>query len=867
MDLHKIHHPDNFDFVARVERASRGGARVGHTEARRVELTVSDLGEDVFRLEMAARGTPPRRVLAPLEHSFRGASRYRLELGAHGELSLAAKPPGRAGRAPAGKGAGKGAGGAPPFCLRGAPGKTLGLSGDAFLLRFLPEAGERFFGMGEKWGPLEKSGQRSQFWNTDVWADYTPTEIGDAKVDSPYASIPYLVMERGGVFAGILLDTAHRAFMATNPEFSLGGGDPNATEQLPPAGNRIEAKLGHLYLGATGGRPIVYFLVGPTLRELTKKLQRLVGTTPRPPLWALGHQQSRWGYGDAGDLAELDAKFAEHRIPTDGLWLDIDYMHGYRVFTAHDGVLDERLVAARARRRRVVPILDPGVKVDPGYSVYEEGLRGGYFCLNPVGKPYVGVVWPGATHFPDFSLTATRAWWTSHVERFAARGFDAFWIDMNDPSTGPIDNTAMLFQKGKWDHEAFHNQYGTAMAEATREGLLAARPRERPFVLSRSASTGAGRFTALWTGDNVSSFRHLEASIPTSLNLALSGIPFNGPDVPGFGADASDELAVRFYQATALFPFQRNHSVKGSRRQEPWAFDASTLEQLGRIITLRYRMLPFLYQLFIEQERTGAPILAPLFIDGPSTGSASGRGEARRKRSGASAPDLSKIEDQFFVGQLLVAPVVKEGARRRAVVLPARTDTPASGRSGTAALESWYSLTTGAWYAPGQLDLAVPLGDLPLFVEAPAVLPLSRRVIEVDGGVTPPALLLGEVDFHLVLRDGESRTFTYEIDDGLSFAYASGQVRLLELHVERRKGEFRVDTALGEPSEARRERQGRRLANQLPIRARFVLHGIGPQGAGSARLIVNGESVALRRAKERFSGKPISVLRSGEFAY
>lgn len=853
MDLHKIHHPDNFDFIERVE-SPRRDARPAEVGSRRVEISLTDLGEDVFRLEMAGRGIAPRRVLAPLEHAFGGASRYRLTLGRRGELSLEAKPTGRGG-------------GAPTFTLRGAPGKTLGLSGDAFLLRFLPEAGERFFGMGEKWGPLEKSGQRSQFWNTDVWADYTPTEIGEAKVDAPYVSVPYLVIERGGVFVGILLDTAHRAFMATNPEFSLGGGDPNATEQLPSAGSRVEASLGHLYLGATGGRPIVYFLVGPSLRQLTQKLQRLVGTTPRPPLWSLGHQQSRWGYGDAGDLAELDERFAAHRIPTDGLWLDIDYMRGYRVFTAHDGVLDERLEPLRARRRRVVPILDPGVKVDPGYSVYEEGLAGGYFCLNPVKKPYVGVVWPGATHFPDFSLPSVRTWWSSHVERFAERGFDAFWIDMNDPSTGPIESSSMLFRKGKWNHEAFHNQYGTAMASATRSGLLAARPSERPFVLSRSASTGAGRFTAVWTGDNVSSFRHLQAAIPTSLNLALSGIPFNGPDVPGFGADATDELAVRFYQATTLFPFQRNHSVKGCRRQEPWAFDARTVELLRRVITFRYRMLPYLYQLFIEQERSGAPILAPLFIDGPSASSAPSRGAAQWKQSDGRAPDLSKIEDEFFVGQLLVAPVVDEGARRRTVVLPERQrgEEGAKGRG----VNAWYSLQTGRWYASGRHEVPAPLGELPLFVRAPAIVPLSRRVMEDDGGVTPPPLLLGEIDFHLVLKDGDDAALTYEVDDGASFAYASGRVRLLELRVTRRRGEITVDTAIGEPglgAKARREQApSRTLADELPIRARFVLHDSVVNGV--PRLVVDGVQAPLQSTKERFSGKALAVLRSDVFDY
>jgi alpha-glucosidase len=803
MDLHKIPYPDNFAFAERaIGPVARRSLVVG---AERLSVSVRALGEDVFRLELQDGRWPARRALSRLSEPFSSDGDWSLAVTPSAELCLARR-----------------SSGAPE--LRGPLGATFGVSGRAFLLRLVPETGDRYFGMGEKWGPLEKSGQRSQFWTTDVWSDFTPAEIGEARIDSPYIAVPYLIIERAGVYFGLLLDNPYPTFMATNPQMSLTGADPFgesgstglAAERL---GQRAPLQH-HLYLGSADGRPIVYFLVGPSLRELTRKLQRLVGTTPRPPLWALGHQQCRWGYRDLEDLSELDEGFARARVPNDGLWLDIDYMEGYRVFSLAPGVLpdgpDRRLERLRQRRRRLVAILDPGVKVEPGYSVYEEGLAGSHFCLAPSGRPYVGIVWPGRTHFPDFSQATTRDWWSEQVAALARRGFDGFWIDMNDPSTGPVENRSMLFSGGRWPHEAFHNQYALGMAMATRAGLELARPTERPFVLSRSAFTGAAAFTAVWTGDNVSSFRHLAASIPISLNLALSGLPFNGPDVPGFGGEPDDELAVRFYQATCLFPFLRNHSVKGSRRQEPWTFGPAAAATIRRFIRLRYRLLPYLYQLFIAQERRGEPLMLPAFADG------------------SSQPDLQHIEDQYLLGSLLAAPVVTPGSAREVWLPPG----------------AWYCLRTGAWLRGGRrVPLEVPRRELPLYVRSGSVLPMAREaaVVERDGGAPRALRLLTEIDLHIFLAPGAGTELDYEYDDGQSVEYEAGVTRLVRLSAQRRGS--RVEVELGATG-----------SDALPpLSARVVLHG------GAAVLTRGGERLALRPGRERLSGGELPVLRSARF--
>ncbi len=611
---------------------------------------------------------------------------------------------------------------------------SFGRCGDDWMLRLEAREGDRYYGLGEKWGSLEKTGQRTTFWNTDVWADFDGPAIARLECDPTYASIPYLVIKREGIYIGVLLDTAFPAFASVRSTFEF---------------HRPDAADPELYLGARGGTPSVYVLVGPTMAELTMRLQRLVGTTPRPPLWALGHHQSRWGYGSANDLERLDSAFRRHDIPCDGLWLDIDYMDRFKVFSLDETKFpdaEKSLEKLAARGRRIVPILDPGVKVEPGYSVYDVGLEQGVFCTTDEGSPYVGIVWPGKVHFPDFATTEARKFWSRHVTELARRGFAGFWIDMNDPSTGGSDPQAMRFDRGRLPHAAYRNQYALGMARATFTGLAEAFPERRPFVLTRSASTSMSRYAAVWTGDNVSNEVHLAASIPTSLNLALSGIPFNGPDVPGFGDDATDDLMVRWYKAGFLFPFLRNHACQGTRLQEPWAFSKSTLATVRHFIRLRYKLMPYLYNLFIEQERTGEGILRPLFYDFESSN------------------DFDFIDDQFMVGPALMqAPVLSSKDNKRTVVLPH---------------VQWFDAIHGEWVEGGtSVKVRDKRRTTPLFVRGGSVVPM-RRTIHED---VPRHL--DDIELHVFLppNDGSaSASFRYEFDAGDGYEYRSGARSVIE---------------------------------------------------------------------------------------
>jgi len=723
MHFHKYPYPANFEFVKVAPNASF------RTQKGSFKLSATSNGADIYHIQVTGKGWETSDSIADLRYSKarKGleGEQTRLVFGKNGAISLQTK---------------EGA-----VLLASAPGRFFGQSGGASLFEFLREKDAQFYGMGEKWTGFEHSGKTTKFWNTDIWADFNSESYvnGRPAPDPAYVSIPYLILKRGNTYVGLLMDNPHATFISVNQNISIAGQMDFAED-----GGRIR-------LGAEQGQPNLYLLVGPSLAELTRKLQHLVGETPLPPAWALGYHQCRWGYQSAADLEMLDAKFREHGIPVDGLWLDIEYMDRYKVFTLDKkNFPDPRQTLAKLAQagRKVVPILDPGVKLEKGYSIYERGQRAGAFCENPQGQNYVGLVWPGETVFPDFSLESTRVWWAKEVTRFARLGIYGAWLDMNDPATGPVDNQDMLFQHGKKSHSSFHNQYALGMAMASREGFQQAYPGDRPFLLCRSGATGSNRYTAIWTGDNYSNYHHLKNSIPTTLNLALSGIPFNGPDAGGFGGDTTPELISDWYKAGFLFPFFRNHSILKSRDQEPWAFDKKTLSVLRRYIQLRYRLRPYLYQLFAQQELTGEAILRPLFYDFADT---------------AKLP-LGLVDDQFMVGPwIMQAPFVEEKLAKRTVVLPGK--------------QKWYDVSEDRWIAGGRkLTVQAQADTTPIYIRDGAILPLARLAPEES------AFHAEQIDFRIFLSGNGKTETRYVFDDGTTFAYQKGRRSEVEISAQRK---------------------------------------------------------------------------------
>jgi alpha-glucosidase len=711
MDFRKTPHPVNFRFA---QALSGAGSSRRYREAG-LTLTVRDLGDEVFHLTMRGRAWKDESLL-PLAWKGAGPSRLRWDWSSKGGFTL---------------------GDARGPRLTGKAGASIGVCGRAWLLRFVQSADMRFYGFGEKSLPFERSGLETTYWNTDIWSDHTPQQCESGDTDPMYVSIPFMLIKRPGACLGVLAANPYPTFMGTGRRIIIAPEQTREDESL--------------HVGATDGLPSVYFIAGARPADVVEKLQRLSGCTPLPPLWALGHHQCRWGYQTYRDLDALDRAFRRHRVPCDGLWLDIDYMERFKVFTMDRKKFSDpkaQLADLRRRGRRVVPIIDPGVKVESGYGVYEDGLRRKAFCRNPEGGVFKSFVWPGKTAFPDFSLPRVRAWWAKRMEAFARLGVSGVWLDMNEPALNIVTQDDMLFRDGTRPHAAFHNQYALGMAMASREGFLRARPRERPFLLTRAGFIGSNRFAGFWTGDNTSNWTHLKKTLGLSLNLAISGAPFNGPDVPGFAQDASPALARAWYKAGFLFPFFRNHSSWSSRRQEPWAFGPGSLAVIRHYIRLRYKLLPYLYNLFMGQEEAGSAILRPMFYEFP---------DSRH-------PDFDRVDDQFMVGPaILQAPVVEEGRSDRRVLLPAG---------------HWFDLGSGRWIRGGRaLQARCGAGGTPVYLREGSLVPMQHGLPEDN------AKNLRDLELHVFLRRGRAET-DYGFDDGESFDYQKGGRSRLNISVE-----------------------------------------------------------------------------------
>ncbi len=522
-----------------------------------------------------------------------------------------------------------------------------------------------FYGTGEQAGPMLRNGTRKTLWNNDHF-DYT------ANSKNLYQSHPFVfAMRPDGSAVGVIVETTYRCDVELN---------------------------GKARFIVHGPSPAVTIIERESPQELIRALHRLIGKIPMPPKWALGYHQCRWSYEPDSKLKEIAAEFRSRHIPCDCLWFDIDYMDGFRCFTFDAQKfpkVKELNSELAATGFKTIYMIDCGIKVDPEYSVYQQGRDAQHFVADARGGEYHGEVWPGDCAFPDFTKRVTREWWAGLYQEFLSCGIDGVWNDMNEPAvfkgiekTMPINNrhAADAELGGPGTHARYHNLYGMQMIRATREGVARAMPTKRPFVLTRSNFLGGQRYAATWTGDNRSDWNHLRWSIPMVINMSLSGQPFVGPDIGGFIGNADGELFARWMGIGALLPFARAHSEKTTLPHEPWAFG----EQCERVCRLalerRYRLLPYLYTVFHAAATTGDPVVRPVFFADPAN------------------PRLRAVDDAFLLGpDLLVMCDVHPGSARR-------SDEPL--------LEGWKRIEVTA-----ETDASLPR----LYLRPGAVLPLGPK--------------------------------------------------------------------------------------------------------------------------------------------
>ena len=449
------------------------------------------------------------------------------------------------------------------------------------------------YGTGEVTGPLRRNKTKVTLWNTD---NYCYQKDDGRRL---YQSHPWVMGVRpdGSAFGIIADNTWKQDFKLSNPI--------TITSEGPAF------------------RVIIIEKENPI--ELQKALAEWTGKMALPPLWALGYQQSKYSYFPDSRVKEVADEFRNRKIPCDVIWMDIDYMERFKVFTFDtSGFPDPKSLNdyLHGKDFKSVYMIDPGVKKEDGYDIYEQASEEAHWVLTGDGEVFIGDVWPGACAFPDFTRPETRAWWGALYKDFMALGVDGVWNDMNEPSvfdgpdgTMPEDN---MHRGGRGlpagPHLRYHNVYGMLMVKASQEGIMAANPDKRPFVLSRANFLGGQRYAATWTGDNKSTWDHLKLSIPMSLNLSLSGQPFNGPDIGGFEGDCSADLLGHWMALGAYYPFSRNHTSNNTINQEPWAF-GEEIEAVSRTaINRRYRLMPYLYTLFREASHSGTPVMRPAFF-------------------------------------------------------------------------------------------------------------------------------------------------------------------------------------------------------------------------------------------------------------
>jgi len=661
---------------------------------------------------------------------------------------------------------------------------------DAFVVRRRCGPQDAVFGLGEKTGRFDRRRRAFTMWNTDVLdpaasAEFTAGLSPDdpradrtsTAYDPYYVNIPFCYHQSrpGGAMSGSFVDNAYR-----------GHYDFREPEQYA--------------FHFAGGQYTEYVFAGPGMPEILEAYTRLTGRASPPPLWSLGYQQCRWFRYTSDAVEAIGARHRELDVPCDALWLDIEHMDGYRVFTwdrelfPDPGAMLQRLAADGFR---VVTIVDPGVKREPGYRVFDDALERDVLCRTEGGDVYLGQVWPGLTAFPDFATEDGRRWWGGLNGEHVRSGVAGIWNDMNEPATGRIAPEGMRFDRGRQPHERFHNQYALLMAMSTAEGLLAAQPDRRPFVLSRAGFAGIQRVAATWMGDNQSNWDHLAASIPMANGLGASGQPFVGADVGGFQGNSHAELFLRWMQHGALTPFCRTHSEIGNVDQYVWSYGEVVLDAAREALRLRYRLLPYLYACFLRAAETGAPVQRPLVFD---------------HQYDALVAD---IDDQYLLGpDLLVAPVVTPGSTARQVYLP-----------------------DGLWYdwhgdrvvaGPAFEVVATPMDQIPLFARGGAVVPMWPAAPASTAGHHPSA-----VELHLFVPadDGQQHRSFLQEDDGASHALRDGAFVRTSFTVTRSGDRVRLEAGVdgeGYPEHARGE---------LRLRVR---------GPAVRAVTVDGQASALR---------------------
>lgn len=485
----------------------------------------------------------------------------------------------------------------------------------------------------------------------------------------------------------------------------------------------------------------VYVIEGENAYDIVKQFRKIIGKSYIPPRFAFGFGQSRWGYKTKEDFVKVLRGYRDHHIPLDMIYMDIDYMQDYKDFTVNEKNFPDFAGFVREMKEegvRLIPIIDAGVKIEKGYSVYEEGVQKGYFCKREDGSDFAAAVWPGYTHFPDVLNKEAREWFGSHYRTLIDQGIEGFWNDMNEPaifySREGMDELKSYIKEyvqgtedtSPWElgdrvqnlanspedykrfyhnvngkmirHDRVHNLYGYNMTRAAGEAFEKIVPDKRILMFSRSSYIGMHRYGGIWTGDNKSWWSHLLLNIKMMPSLNMCGFLYSGADLGGFGADATRDLVLRWLAFGVFTPLMRNHAAIGTREQEAYQFEDT--DDFRGIIETRYRLIPYLYDTFVKAAENNDLYFKPLAFEYPDDTFAAG------------------IEDQLMIGQeLMIAPVYTQNAKGRYVYLPEEMTLVKFTRDNHYTQEK---------LAKGHHYIEVSLAEVPVFIRKGKTIPIVK---------------------------------------------------------------------------------------------------------------------------------------------
>ena len=581
--------------------------------------------------------------------------------------------------------------------------------------------GECYYGLGDKPMHLNLKGKRVHNWATDQYA------FGKDQ-DPLYKSVPFYTGLYEGRAYGIFFDNTFKTY------FDFCQERRNVTS-----------------FWAQGGEMNYYFFYGPDMQEVVTRYTDLTGKPELPPLWALGYHQCKWSYYPESRVKEVAQKFRDLRIPCDAIYLDIDYMDGFRCFTWNKEYFPDpkRMVEELAEDGfKTIVIIDPGIKIDKDYWVFQEALAKDYFCKRADGPYMRGKVWPGECFFPDFTNPEVREWWAGLFKEIIDEiGVKGVWNDMNEPAVMEVPGKTFPpdvrhdYDGNACSHRKAHNIYGTQMARATYEGVKRFGYPKRPFVITRSAYSGAQRYSSSWTGDNIATWEHLWIANVQAQRMSMSGMSFTGSDIGGFAEQPTGELYVRWIQLGVFHPFCRTHSSGDHGDQEPWTFGNEVVDVTRKFVELRYQLLPYLYTMFHEYAEEGIPMLKSLVLyDQEDT-------------------QTHYRTDEFIFGnQILVCPVQEPNAKGRRMYIPRG---------------KWYNYWTREYVSGGQEHwVDADLDIIPIFVKEGAIIP--KYPVQQYVGEKK----IEELKLELYYKKGSKEISKVYEDDQDGYDYAKGRFSL-----------------------------------------------------------------------------------------